>query len=46
MVILILFSGNTLYPLKVSGKPTSDEEHIVTLFYAVPVSSEGKTIIT
>ena len=30
-----------LYPLKVSGKPASEEEHTVTLFYAVPVSVEG-----
>ena len=33
--------GNTLYPLKVSGKPVSEEEHTVTLFYAVPISVEG-----
>ena len=38
---LILTLGNTLYPLKVSGKPVSEEEHTVTLFYAVPVSVEG-----
>ena len=40
-LLLIPIKGNTLYPLKVSGKPVSEEEHTVTLFYAVPVSIEG-----
>ena len=36
-----VYTGNILYPLKVCGKPESDDEHTVTLFYAVPISIEG-----
>ena len=34
-------AGNILYPLKVCGKPESEDDHTVTLFYAVPIAVEG-----
>ena len=45
IIISVNFSGNQLYPLKVSAKPVSGEDHTVTLFYAVPVSSAGTQVL-
>jgi len=44
LLLVVLVTGTTAHPLTVYGKPYGSE-HVITLFYAIPVSCEGRDTV-
>jgi len=45
LLLVVLVAGTTAHPLTVYGKPYGSE-HVITLFYAIPVSCEGRDTVS